>query len=62
MKKKGLLSLEKDITEWEKLLETIILKNNDLESSFDEENKDVRKINFEAVTSLQRDNLNKNLL
>ena len=62
MKKKGLLSLEKDIAEWEKLLETIILKNNDLESSFDEENKDVRKINFEAVTSLQRDNLNKNLL
>ena len=53
VKNKSLLSIEKNIIEWEKTLyynynklETIILKNNDLESSFNEEYKDVLKIQF----------------
>ena len=45
MKNKSLLSIEKNIIKWEKkvwssLYETIILQNNALEKSFDEEWKD----------------------
>ena len=50
MKNKSLLNIEKDIIKWEKTLycnyKKLLLKNNDLESSFDEEYKVVLKIQF----------------
>ena len=51
LKSKSLLSTEKDIIEWEEMLyynykKAIMLKNNDLKSSFDKEYKDVLKNQF----------------
>ena len=44
------------------LQETFILKNDDLESSFDKNVRMFCKINFEAINLLQKANLNKSLL
>ena len=43
-------------------MRNICFKDTDLESSFDEEYKDVLKINFESINLLEKANLCKDLL